>query len=240
MKDITPKLMQKYFESGKLGNIRIEIPDQNNIYKEMDVDLSELYRHSTGIKFFKFEVSPEEIQTMCVYGSVLYKHFSLEEKIPITRKKYWLFGPTQTTIRTKSKPIHFPNDFDIMIITNKAFSKEKIIKPKKHIVDDSYGPYEVIDHTSIKTKKRLPSSYGYFEILGGANLHIVYRSVEQFLKGLGKGDTLSESVVRYGIPIVGQEKFYKIIDEVNYPKREAKHFIKWTEDLEGKLQGEIF
>lgn len=234
-KDITPELMKIYFESGKLGTLVETIPGCGIV----TVDLSQLFKHATGLKFFEFQTSPENIEVMAVYGSTLYNHFPTEEQVPITKRKYLLWGPKETVVKTIQKPRHFPNDFDVMVITKEGFSDDKVIIPKRHLKGDGYGSWEVIDFTAVGTKRNVSDGYGYFEVKGDANLHITYRSVEQFLAGLGKGDELSESVVRYGIPLIGQGRFSEIVKDITSPRREATHRVEWDEDLEGKLQGKI-
>ena len=231
-KDITPELMKKYFESGKLGKLSVQIPDCGTI----SADLTQLYRHATGLKFFEYQTSPKNIEAMAVYGSVLYKHFP-QETMTKTKKIWVLFGPeVQKEI---TKPREMPKDFDVMVITREGLTDDKIIVPKKKLVDTGYGYVESTIPTAVETKELVAYNYGYIEVRGGSNLHIVYRSVEQLLSGLGKEDTVSESVVRCGIPIIGQNRFGEIVQDVASPKRETLHQIEWNEDLEGILQGKI-
>jgi len=231
-KDITPELMKKYFESGKLGRLSVQIPNCGTILG----DLTQLYRHATGLQFFEYQTSLENIEAMAVYGSVLYKHFP-QETTTKTRKKGVLFGPEIQEEVTK--PRKMPNDFDIMVITKKSLTDDKIIVPKKKLVDTGYGYIESTIPTAVETKELVCDGYGYIEVRGGLNLHITYRSIEQLLNGLGQGDTISESVVRYGIPIIGKKRFSEVLKDVSSPKREVLHRVEWSEDLEGKLQGKI-
>jgi len=103
-----------------------------------------------------------------VYGSTLYKNFPIEEKIPVTKRKYLLWGPKETVIKTIKKPRHFPNDFDVMVITRQGFIDDKVIIPKRHSGRGNYGPWEVIDFTAVETKRKVSDGYGYFEISGRA------------------------------------------------------------------------
>ncbi len=234
-KDITPKLMQRYYESNRLGTLRETIPECGIV----SVDLSQLFRHATDLKFFEAQTRPEDIEAMAVYGSTLYKHFPIEKQVQVTKKRYWLWGPEETVVKTLRKERKFPKDFDVMVITKQGFTNEKVIIPKRHFDSDGYGSWEVIDSAAVETKTKVSDGYGHYEVRGGANLHITYRSVEQFLNGLGKGDELSDSVVRYGIPLIGAERFGNIISEVTLPKRETHHSVEWDEDLEGRLQGKL-
>ena len=233
-RDITPELLKKYFEAGKLGRLSVEIPQCGTI----SANLNQLYRHGTGLQFFEYQTSPEEIEAITVYGSVLFKHFSTEKGIR-AKKKYVLFGPEVK--EEVSKPRRMPDDFDVMVITREGLTDDKIIVPKKKLVDTGYGYVESTIPTAVETKELVTGAggYGYVEVRGGSNLHITYRSVEQLLKGLGQGDTVSESVVRYGVPIIGENRFAQIVQKVTSPKREQLHRVEWKEDLEGRLQGEI-
>ena len=231
--------MQKYYDSEKLGTLVESIPECG----EVSVDLSQLFKHATGLKFLKHLITPENIESMCVYGSVLYKHFPNEKQIIHKTKKYMFFGPEKQFIKTIKKSRKLPNDFDVMVITKQGFTEDKVITPIKHLESDfAFGyslDYEVIDFTAVETKKMVPTSYGYSEDIGGANLHITYRSAEQFLTGLGDGDELSESVLKYGLPIIGQNKFAEIIKNITSPKRGPLHKIEWEENFEGRLEGKI-
>src|SRR3989344_199705 len=261
-KDITPQLFQRYFEAGKLGSLKIEIPE---CYRctEMKVNLDELFRHSTSIKFFEYQTRPKDIVSMCIFGSTLYKHFligerEIEEKILkkptiqeeeksflsriISRLLYKIFNNDNEALEVVNRAYKVreaPEDFDVMVVTKEGLTADKLIIPQTRTEGDNYGSWQVIDHSAVETKKLIPNEYGYVEVRGGKELHIVYRSVEQLLNGIGKGDTVSESVVRYGIPIIGQRSFEDVIQGVTMPKREPLHQIEWTEDLEGKLQGKI-
>jgi len=233
-REVSLKLLEKYFEANRLGSIVIKIPDIG----EVSVDLQQLFRYTTGLEFFEFQTRPDNIMAICVYGSVLYKHFEEVEHKVERRKKYLLFGHEQISTREVTKR-RMPNDVDVMVITKDGLTDDKFIIPKRRVIGDSYGSREVIEHAAVDTRRLVPDDYGYIEVRGGANLHITYRSVEQFLAGIGNGDKLSESVIKYGIPIAGQRYFDQLMRKVTSHKREARHSIGWYEDLEGKLHGRI-
>ncbi len=227
-KSITPELMEKYFQSGRLGNLSIEIPHCGTV----SVDLVQLYRSATGLEFFEYQVRPEDIDTMVVYGSVLYRHFPPKE-ITRTRKKWYLFGPEVEgeTIETRD----IPEDFDLMVITEEGPSEDKRIFPER--VPWGYGSKVVF--AAVKTERTTYGPTGVSVMRDGIPLHIAYRSVDQFLDGLEKGDTVSESIIRYGLPIVEKEKFEEVVRDIRYPERETLHEVEWREDTERVLQGEI-
>lgn len=249
-RDITPKLMQKYFEAGRLENLSQKIPGCGTI----STDLTKLFKHASGAEFFDYQISPENIEAIVVYGSALFRHFPPKKNV-ITKKKYLFFGPEVEEEVTE--PRRMPNDLDVLLITKKNltddkvivpkktrkgdYNSDKIITPKKHVEGNSYdGCMEVIDETSVRTEEPVFDSYGYAgSCEGGINLHITYRSVDQFLNGLGKGDFVSESVMKYGLPIIGQKRFDQIVKNVKSSERKPLHSVEWSESSSGKLQGKI-
>jgi hypothetical protein len=229
--NLTPLKLEKGYTSEKLGNLSIKIPDvgEDKETIEMKVSLSELFKYATGLKFFEYQTKPENIEALCAYGSSLYKHFPLQEKTILHhRKKYILFGPNITRPETITAPREFPNDFDVMVITKKKFTLDDVVIPKRAV-------QTLQDRTS--NRDRL---YGYYDIVTrDSNLHITYRSVNQFLNGLGKGDELSESVVKYGLIIAATPSFEKMLNGISNPKREPLHSIHWDDNEKGKLNGKI-
>jgi hypothetical protein len=60
------------------------------------------------------------------------------------------------------------------------------------------------------------------------------------LNGLGKGDTVSESVIRYGVPILGIGEFTELTSRAaEIVRRNATKAVSWNEDPEGKLQAVV-
>lgn len=78
---------------------------------------------------------------------------------------------------------------------------------------------------------------------GHIPLHISYRSIDQFLDGIGNGDTVSETVLQYGVPIINKERFEEIAERVTVPARKPLHRIKWRQNLgqrAGLIDAKIF
>jgi len=121
--------------------------------------------------------------------------------------------------------------------------------PKTRKEASGYGYNEVIESSVVYTTtptKVYSTFLDYFfgtskyeSVDGAIPLHVSYRSVNQLINGLGRGDTLSESVVAYGILIIGQKRFAEIIKDIKSPERKPLHSVAWKVDLEGRLQGEI-
>jgi len=268
MKDITPQLFQEYYQKGRLWDLTIKFPPAHYrcgpVYpSKITLDLKELFTKGIKIKDFENQTSINNTEVICVYGGVLYKHFIPKKKI---REKKWLFFGSYVE-REYRLPPHIPNDFDVMFITREAFSQDNMIitnhysyckrrnikvphnelivypetRLEAHTYNDdgtSHTEYEeIIGYTPVRIEPRgLADDYRSTEVIP---LHITYRSLDQFLNGIGRGDELSESVVRYGIPLVGAERFYEIIKNIASPRREALHQVEWREDKNGVLQGRI-
>lgn len=222
----------------------------------IELDLSKLFSHATE------KIELEDIEAICVYGSVLYKHFhsgGRGERIKI-RRKYWLFGP-KLHLKTIKKLKYLPRDFDVMVITKtNPPLEEKIIKPRNlssydngdsfyhHRSRSSINDFVVMESV-VKIEEWWskigwhyhdpPNKFKDFLTYVYRPLHITYRSVEQFLTGIGHGDELSESVVRYGIPIIGKNRFEEIIRDIRFPKREPLHQVGCSEKFGGKLECKI-
>lgn len=213
---------------GRLGDLKIEIPDTAVI----NVNLTRLFRHAINLKGYEEQTSPPNIVAICVYGSSLYKHFE-ETKITEQRRKKWLlFGPDeitrrQETIRKK------PRDLDVMVITKTGLTPDKVVIPKRTRIKHRYGFIEQSDGAS-GVKISVPYyRYGYFERYifdGHLDLHITYRSIDQFKAGIGHGDTLSESVFAYGLPLLGSERFKELMGDIRGYERKPLHQIKWVQD----------
>ncbi len=219
MRDMTPELMQRYFENRDLGGLTIKIPDCGTVR----TSLSHLFRSITGHEAYEYQTEPENIEAIAIYGSVLYKHFPVPGKtIQVNQDNIRGFlGLGKKVPRTIPGKREKPEDIDLMVITKEGLTDEKIIP-------------------TIKEDRYIEGFYGHYqEFITEQGLHIVYRSTDQFLEGIGNGDELSESVVKYGVPIVGEKRFTEIIRDVKNPTRENLHSFEWGEDSIGRLHGRI-
>ena len=232
--DITPAMIT-YFGANNLGALRINIPHAP--CEELSLKLENLIKH----------LNLSDTESICVYGSSLYRNFTTK------RENRWLFfWPKRIKERNKK-----PNDFDVMVITKETPKLEQMIIQSEinlnEITEYSFyhgGYYTwhelIVGEVPVTFKIRgkwfgeIKEIADYFSSLKkrAAGLHIIYRSLDQFLSGPGKGDELSESVVRYGIPIIGIERFNQIVQTIQYPERKPLHDIKWYISR-GKLNGEI-
>lgn len=265
--DVTPQEFLEFFTYKKLGKVEVNIPDcsKRRRIQRISMDLESLFEHATDAEcvnptlldipddmdsicsYLKrssasrriyAKINPSDIECICAYGSVLYKNFPKIEK-----KRLFFFSEEVN----KS-----PSDFDIMVITRNDVKEEKIIRTVKrteeYTVEVSSGGDHYMDPvtTGYITKTRTvfkgpvlkfrKKGYG---AMGGADLHILYYSLDRFLRGVKEGDEISESVVRYGIPLVGAKRFDEIVKDIKNLKREALHRVELVEDENGWLQGEI-
>lgn len=241
-RELDADLFYEYYRKGALGAIELTIPGGMKIKVELD----KLFEHVTNLKSFENRTTPENIEAICVYGSALYKHFGEEETLTQERKKYLLFGPKEVKTQTVTR-YKIPRDFDVLVILKDGLTDDKIVVPVRTTtnVDTGYGYVErrvESDGTSgVLTQHPVVGDYGYIEsyVRGGdLDLHICYRSVEQFLAGLGQGDELSESVVSYGVPVAGKGRFEILVNSVNR-ERSPLHSVNLFEDSQGKLQIKI-
>ena len=224
--DISARLMEKYFEAKRLGYLTSKIPVSGfpGIEEEISLDLTQLFRNSTGLEFFEYQMPPENIEAICVYGDVLYKNSAIKKK---TKKQK-----------------RIPEEFDVMVIAKNGCGVlelgDKFISPKTHsICSGSEGKRDIVDFSAVKTKSYVLSPSGYSESIGGATVHITYRSARASLEDFVKGDKLIRDIFKYGTPIVGVERFKEIARNIKIPKREDKPCVEWYEDTEGILQGAI-
>lgn len=240
-KELDATLLNSYYQKGKLGMLELTIPEVMTI----SVELGKLFEHVTNLRSFEDRITPDNIEAICIYGSVLYEHFATEKILTQVRKRWILFGPKQVK-RQAVTYYKTPEDFDVLVILKRGLTDDKVIIPKRSttIIHTGYGYIEDVrsdGSSGILTGIPVVNEYGYIEnyVRGeDLDLHISYRSTRQFLAGLGQGDTLSESVVRYGVPLVGQKRFNEIIISKN-GKRSPLHSAQIFENSQGVVQAKI-
>lgn len=249
-RELDANLLYEYYRRGNLGTLHIAIPRDNIAISEdinIRVELDKLFEHVTNLKSFEERTRPDSIEAICVYGSVLFKQFGTEEVVREERRKFVLFGPKQVKEQRKTR-YKTPRDFDILVILKEGLTEDRVIVPKRTTIkiDTGYGYFDIVKSngaSGILTEVPVSDGiYGYIEgyVRGGdLDLHISYRSVEQLLAGIGHGDELSESVIKYGVPLIGQERFNQLVASVTSLTREPLHGVQWSEDKQGKLQGRI-
>lgn len=215
-----------YFDEEKLGYFHAEIPvefEEDQRYGEVIVDLKAVYR-----SLFSDKVDPESSKccSVCLIGSTLHRSSDVSE---------------------------MPNDFDLLVLYRSE--ERSIFVPGKEVVPRierrRYGE-DRITSSAVYTKE--PSdSKGFLDFLGikcyghkrnAIPLHIVYRTVEQFKKGVegteGVNELVSASCYREGVPIIGEDNFEEIAGTIGSGEveRDPLHGYEWRE-VDGVLEGEL-
>jgi len=218
--NLTMQDFTEYFEKRKLGKFSFpngrsfspDVEDWVNLY----VDLKDLYRTVVGWKINDTEVPLDDIIGVIAFGSaVRYPGYT---KVPETRRKFLLFGEKYETGKMKRIPID-PEDVDFFVLTQNNITRHEYIVPGKATIDFGSGGCM----TSI-TK-------------GGINL--VNRGIDQFLKGIGEGDTISVSAIKEGIPIFSDKQWLEKIIEQSGITPNTPRKVFWDETERGYLVGKI-
>ena len=230
---ITIDTLQKYYNDKDLGRLTADAPVFD---AEFFINLDIFFRSIIGLKMYEPAINPQNIESVCIYGSVLYKHFppKIEEKVT----KFLGF----VINKEKRKVQDYPNDFDIAVILKEGISPDKVIITKRHESDSS----DIVLPSGARKKlpifNEIALMYGRLIPIdseeGNMPLHIAYRSIEQFLNGIKQGDELSQSIYNYGLPIVGQTIFNEIIKPV-FGNRNPLHTVQWYETPEGKFSATV-
>src|SRR3989344_2353854 len=128
MENVTSQLMQRYFEAGKLGNLSAYI---SSIVSptELKLSLASLHKAVTGMEAFKHTIRPEDIEAVCVKGSLLYKNYPDQfDTVEKQKKKYYFFGPVVRTKEfAKKVPKGVTHSVEVLVVAN----SEQGIKPSR-------------------------------------------------------------------------------------------------------------
>lgn len=235
IKDVDPEFLKELNSKNRLGKLLVKIPfkpeseEKDILYGTYRADLKEIYQ--TILK----PMSKEDIFSVCLIGSILYKSFTDKDFIELDKA---------------------PSDFDLLVLTKDSPDKVDIVIPKRVIkpimkkVPHAYGSYDIVETSIIETKIPYRRDRTFLETIcrekkhgytkGAIDLHIDYRSISQFEKGLGKGDTISESAFIYGVPIIGKANFESLIEKNPVGlERKVKHEVIWEPGSDGKTDGEV-
>lgn len=228
-RDITPEYMQSRYEADTLGSLGIVIPEVKKFVEgelSVNADLTNLWKYVANLNAFSIEipnidkrkVTPKNISAVCIYGSTLYRHFPTQ--FARTRKTW--FGLRKGVVETARTERKKPRDLDLMILTKEKVGEELFCAGRERIV---------------KTSGKKYGEYGDYTVKENLKLHLTYRSEEQFLRTFQVGDALSNAVVRYGLPLVGEGNFERIISGISPLQRMPLHEISWYDS--GRLSGTI-
>ncbi len=210
----------KYFESNRLG--KLHLPNGNSWNPEklsrdgINVNLRDLFKVMSGWKINDTEVPLDDIVAVIAYGSAV--RFPGYEMVPEKRRKFLgLFGPEVETGRQIKKLIT-PNDVDFFVLTGNDITRHEYIKP-------GMMTYSDLSRSCITAVNE-----------GGINL--INRGIGQLLNGVEKGDTISISAMREGIPIFYDRRLNDVQDRAGIT-RETPRKIYWDEDKQARLIGRI-
>ena len=245
----------------KFPSRNIQEPPQIRIQRgEVSVDLSKVFRSITGYEAFSYTIDPANIESICIHGSTLYNHFPFKRE-EYKSKRFHFFGPER--VRQVYEHRDTPHEVDLMILLKEGLTGDKVIVPERTRNGNRVDQKTVISEG--KTRKvmldPLDLMYGayVYEVDGAVAkidvsattfpgyrdertmpLHLAYRSIDQFIEGIGKGDFLSEEVTQYGIALIGNGNFKEIVANIKSIERKPFHNVIWSEDLNGNLNGKVY
>lgn len=139
----------------------------------------------------------------------------------VQSKKYFLFG---SPVERRTKIPIKPNDVDFLVVTKENMTEEKYI--------DSRSSYD----------------YGNDHCRKEGNMHLVPRGVDQIIVGVngsyrsiqyGIADTVSESALRYGVPLFYEKEELEELIRRSGIKKETPRKVFWKKDWNDKLAGRI-
>ncbi len=219
-------LLERLASEGNAGKLEIKIPIQAGEEERdirdgvMRVNLTDLIKYATTPEIGDHQIMAQDIEAVSVIGKALYKHF--DHPYRAMRK-----------------------DLDMVVLLTNQYDEKNIVIPKRTVdakLRKGYDYIEIIEtavyteYPEMVSRLLLPPEIKMKEWV--ADLHISYRSLNQFRNGIGHGDSISESVVSYGVPIIGIKKFNRIVDEIQEPVREPLHETVYHNN-EGNLDIEI-
>ena len=192
----------------------------------ISIDLDRLFRSAVKIGSFLRPViiQGDDIEFICLYGDALYKDFSPEE--------YHRLGK--------------PNVVEIMLITKEKCDQKKILKSEKPIRRATkynyFSPHFKVDLDSFGGGLEGLSDCGYIlkKKRKGLKIGVVYKSVHELINQFKNGDELSKSVIMYGLPIIGQRNFERILQGLEVQREINCHkIIFYTNGFSGRISGRM-
>ncbi len=230
MENIELNIIEKVIKTNKLGCLTIYYKKDKDLQQtseprncEFCIDLKKLFIKIINNKSISNTmISYNDIETIVLFGSVLYKH------IPVFTKKTEKIYKNRTGIRTriiKEKiPKQFPNGIDILIILkSKLLNIPKKINILENVAENKlFEKYDLYMGSGIRLKQKdeIP-------------LHITFLTKTEFLNGINDGENIVTYISTFGIPFVGQKNFYKLLSHIKNNKRKIMHKIKWKMNKTG-------
>ena len=227
---ITMEHLNEYHTNDTLGKLECTIPIRpwkaEDVVMEATIglELSTLYETIMDDN----SANSNKPVSLCLIGSVLHGHFDQ----PYSR---------------------MPSDLDITCILDShegpdIVIPEHIVEPTIERVPSGYGYRDVLKDAAVYTKTPKRINRTLLGMLVGTDthtyvdnaipLHISYRTMDQVRNGAGKGDTVSDSLIAYGVPFVGKEIFEDMVNDISTPERNPLHDVQWYES-EGKHNARV-
>ncbi len=227
MNNLDPTVAKELLLRNKLGPLsifyKLNIGEKGKKGKDIiyTINMQNFFTYLTQPNLFgEKSIEIRDIHSICIFGSVLYRHIPIPfvEQTKIYSKKGDI-KVCNTPTKELSRPV--PNDIDILVILNK-----NVLNDEKEIVESG---------SSAKKKrfnKRVERGYGGRSVHWDPEeseipLHICFRTVSQFFKGINNKDRIAEYVSEFGLPIIGQNNFNEVLKRIKGNKRRVMHRIKW-------------
>jgi len=225
MNNLDPIVAKELLLRNKLGPLtisyKLNIRDDKERGIKYIINLQNFFAYLTQPNLIgEKSIEIRDIHSICIFGSVLYRHIPIpfDEKSKIYSKK----GDIKIkNTSTKELPRSIPNDIDLLVILNK-----NVLDNEKEIVESGSSAKKK------KFNKRIEQGYGGKSVHWDPEeseipLHICFRTVSQFLKGINNKDRISEHVSEFGLPVIGRNNFDNMLKKIKGNKRRVMHRIKW-------------
>lgn len=209
--NLSVKDLAKYVEKERTG--RLVFPNGGRFLSDFSVNLRDVYGLVANWEIQGNKIPIDDISAIIAFGSsVRYPGY---REVPVTRKKYVIFGEKQETGKIKRVPI-IPNDADFLVVTSQNMTEERVFVGKQDEYDDYYGPL---------TEDRI--------------IHMFHRGANQVINGVKENDTISISALKEGVPIFyDRAKLEKLVQQSEIASSTPRK-LDWTENTDGYLHGEI-
>jgi len=230
--------LQEAYAAGQLGEFKVEdipvlLSEEEQIYGQGQVrmDLDQFYEAITSDDSELETPDLEQISSVCLLGSVLYENNDKDE---------------------------MPSDLDLLLLRENTGDEQDIAVVPEQRSEAKFRRllYSVdeVEEAIVHTQEPVLNSFFYRAVLNypdyqlqksAIDLNLQQRSERQFKEGVGRGDTVSESVYNHGVPLIGQEKFEQLVTELKEERedltvnREQLHDLNWYWDENDLLQAKL-
>lgn len=212
--NLTVKDFSDYFNARRLGNLWLPNGSFHTDYKKRStyhINLGDLYKIITDWKINSVAMPISEVTAIIAFGSAV--RFPNYTEKGYECRRFFIGKKYTKTYRHLIQP----RDADFLVITENNIDRNEVLKQISTEINDGYGGYTYL--------KR-----------GG--IHVINVSVQQIIKRVKEGDTVSISALKDGVPIFFDERYASLVSKTNV-KKESPRELLWDEDPNNCLQGEI-